>query len=78
MTAAAWQQVLERIETQARELTPRQVLLTLIAAPLFVAGWLLAKTAQVAFIALVWAWVAGLEGWREAGGLHGRKQVEPL
>lgn len=71
MTAQAWQQVLERIEAEARTLTPRQVLLTLISAPLFALGWLVCKTLRAGWLAFTWSWTAALVGWRIAGGMRG-------
>lgn len=73
MTAQAWQQTLERIQAEARQLTPGQVLLTLVSAPLFILGWLAAKIVQVLWLAIAWSWTAGLVGWLQAGGHDGRK-----
>jgi hypothetical protein len=75
VTAAAWQQVLERIETEARQLSPRQVLLTLVSLPFFVLGWVAAKAVTGAWLAVAWAWVALLDGWRVAGGVDGRAKA---
>ena len=75
MTAAAWQQVLERIETEARQLSPRQVALTLVSLPFFVLGWLAAKASAIVWLAVAWGWTALLVGWRQAGGLDGRAKV---
>lgn len=78
MTAQVWQQTLERIQTEARQLTPGQVLLTLVSAPLFLLGWLLARVVQVLWLAIAWSWTAGLVGWQQAGGHTGRKPEGPL
>lgn len=71
MTAAAWQETLAKIQAEARQLSPAQVLLTLVAAPLFLAGWLVCKSLRVAWVGFSWAWVAALVGWRYAGGMRG-------
>jgi hypothetical protein len=69
-----WRQVFERVETQARTLTPQRVLLTLIAAPLFVLGWIMARVCALVWLAFAWALTAVQLGWRDAGGLQMRKR----
>lgn len=71
----AWRQVFERVETQARELTPQRVLLTLIAAPLFLLGWLTARICALIWLVFAWALTAVQVGWRDAGGLRARKRA---
>lgn len=56
---------LERINAEARQLDPVRVLLTLLAAPLFALGWLVAKVALVAWIVVAWSWTAARVGWQE-------------
>lgn len=63
---AVLQQVpVERINAQARELDPARVLLTLLAAPLFVLGWATAKVVRAVWIAFAWTWTAARVGWQE-------------
>jgi hypothetical protein len=69
-----WRQVFERVETQARTLTPQRVLLTLIAAPLFLLGFVVAWICALVWLVFAWALTAVQLGWRDAGGLHMRKR----
>lgn len=59
-------QALEDIRAEARSLDPVRVLLTLVAVPFVVAGWLVGKSALVVWTALSWAWTAAVVGWRAA------------
>jgi hypothetical protein len=77
MTAQSWAQLVERIDTQARQLQPREVLLSLIFVVPFVVGWLAARALAGGWIVVAWVWSAGLAGWQQAGGLHGRKPPGP-
>ena len=69
-----WRQVFERVEQEARTLTPLRVLLTLIAAPLFVLGWIVAWICKLVWLVFAWALTAVQVGWREAGGISARKR----
>lgn len=60
--------VIERIDTEARDLRPGRVLLTLIAAPFFVIGWVAAHVAAGVWRVVTWCWVAILVGYRVANG----------
>jgi hypothetical protein len=55
----------EDITEQARQARPGRVVLTVIAAVLFGAGWVVAKTFTVLWLCLAWSVVAVREGWRE-------------
>lgn len=66
-------QVLEDIQAEARTLDPVRVLLTLIAVPFFLAGWIVSKVAVVVWVALTWIWTAVLVGWRTARGQDGQR-----
>jgi len=76
MTAQAWQQVLERVQAEARQLSPFKVALALVTAPFFALGFLAASLARVGWLLVAWALAASVEGWRHAGGFTGRK-AEP-
>jgi hypothetical protein len=69
-----WRQVFERVESQARTLTPQRVLLTLIAAPLFLLGFLAARICALVWLVFAWTLTAIQLGWRDAGGLQARKR----
>jgi hypothetical protein len=58
----------EEITRQAREVHPGRVLLTVIGGLLFAAGWLAAKLAGAAWLALAWSGTAVQVGWRDARG----------
>lgn len=60
--------VVERIDTEARELHPGRVLLTLLAAPFFVIGWVAAHIVSAVWRVITWCWVAILVGYRVANG----------
>lgn len=56
----------ERINTEARQLDPKKVALTLLAVLPFVLGWTLKKVVVVSWVALSWLWTAAVVGWRAA------------
>lgn len=60
--------VIERIDTEARDLRPGRVILTLFAAPFFVIGWVAAHVASAVWRVVTWCWVAILVGYRVANG----------
>lgn len=69
MTATLIERVpLGRITTRARAAHPGRVLLTVIAALLFGAGWVAFKVFAAAWFAFAWCAVAVHEGWHEARG----------
>jgi hypothetical protein len=74
MTATAWQQLVEQIDTRARQLQPREVALSLLFAIPFLLGFLAARVAGAGWMVVAWTWSAGLAGWEQAGGLDGRRK----
>jgi hypothetical protein len=54
--------VVERTETQTRQLEVRRILLTTLAAPLWLLGFLSGK----AWLAILWLCVAVRVGWMDA------------
>ena len=65
--------VLADIRTEARSLDPLKVLLTVLAAPFFVVGFVAAWVFRAAFFVGAWGWSAALVGWRRAN----RDEVSP-
>jgi len=82
VTAAQWRQVFERVESRAKTLTPRRVLLAIITAPFFVLGWLTAWIIGAVWLCLAWAISAVQLGWidaREVGARRrARKQLKDM
>lgn len=75
---AVMERVRERVDTdeitrQAKAVRPGKTALTLIGAPLWAIGWLVAKVAGGIWLVLAWCAVAVRTGWREARG----KQILP-
>jgi uncharacterized membrane protein YdjX (TVP38/TMEM64 family) len=66
MTAVLERVPVDRITAEARAAHPGRVLLTLIAGVLYGLGWLTAKTAAVAWLALAWSFAAVKVGWQDA------------
>lgn len=66
---------IEQARTNASALDPRQVLLTILAAPFFAIGWLAGAVARTfwAAVTLTWGfiWAAGQLGFQAA---HGRRE----
>lgn len=58
--------VLDQVRDEARTLRPGRAALTLVATPLFAAGWLAARAAGALWVVLAWSWAAVLVGWRTA------------
>jgi hypothetical protein len=52
----------DEISAEARQVDMARVVLTVLAVPLYVAGWLAGKV----FLALAWAGLAVKAGWRDA------------
>ena len=65
MTTLAERVPVDEITRQARDVHPGRALLTAIAAVLFAAGWVAAKTFAVLWLALVWSFTAVKVGWQE-------------
>lgn len=67
---SAFATFVERAQTNASTLDPKRVLLTVLAAPFFVAGWLAGWAARTVWtvLTLCWgfAWTAGEVGFKTA------------
>lgn len=57
-------QLVERVRAEAASLTPAKALLTVAAALPFVVGWVAGTVVRVSWAALVYAWSAGVVGFR--------------
>lgn len=55
-----------RISAEARQIDAKRVILTILAAVLYAAGWTTRKVFVVLWLALTWSWAAIRLGWREA------------
>jgi hypothetical protein len=60
---------LDAITEQARQVRFGRTVLTVVAAVLFGAGWLVAKCFGIVWLASAWCAVAVREGWREGRGV---------
>lgn len=56
------------VRAEASSLDPVKVLLTMLAFPFFVAGWLVGQTARLVVVVVAFCWSAGVVGWRQARG----------
>ncbi|MBM3659483.1 MAG: hypothetical protein FJW95_08245 [Actinobacteria bacterium] len=56
--------MIDRVHDQARELRPLRVLLTILAAPFFVLGFLVRAVFAIVWVALTWCWAATVVGWQ--------------
>lgn len=54
------------VRAEARSLDPLKIVLTLIAAPFFVVGWVIGQAARLVLALFVFAWSAGVVGYRAA------------
>lgn len=68
----AWSRASENIETRAKDLTFRQVALTLVAALPFLIFFVVYFAWRVLWTAITWLWSAGIEGWETAKKINGR------
>jgi hypothetical protein len=68
----------EEITARARAARPGHVLLTLIAAVLFAAGFVVAKVFAVVFLAGAWSLTAVQVGWESAHGPTRGQQIAAL
>lgn len=68
----AWSRASENIETRAKDLTFRQVALTLIAVIPFLLFFAAYYLWRVLWTAVTWLLAAGLEGWDAAKTKSGR------
>lgn len=63
-----FQQMLERVDADARELRPQIVFLTVIAAVLFAIGWLIGAMFRAVWTVVAWMIAAGKVGFKSATG----------
>ena len=54
------------VRAEARSLDPLKVVLTIVAAPFFVVGWLLGQAARLLLVLVAFAWSAAVVGYRTA------------
>lgn len=57
---------LDQVHAEARELRPARVALTLVTAPLWVAGWLAGRAVRASWAVLSWGCAALVVGFRVA------------
>lgn len=57
---------LTEVRAEASSLDPLKILLTLVAAPFFVIGWVVGQAARLVVAAVVFGWSAGVVGYRAA------------
>lgn len=60
--------LVERVDSDARELRARRVLLTIITAVLFAVGWLIGAVFRAVWLVVAWAWAAAVVGFKVASG----------
>lgn len=75
--------VLERINSEAKEVRIGRAVLTFIAALLFGLGWLTARLFAIIWLVCAWSFTAVKVGWREGrgtgtGGSSDGAQIERL
>ena len=58
----------DQVETEARELRPHLVVLTIITAVLFAVGWLVGVVFRGVWLVVAWAWTAARVGFRAGRG----------
>lgn len=56
----------DRIDSEAKQLDPRKVALTLLFALPFALGWLIGITVRALWAVGAWLWTAGVVGFRTA------------
>lgn len=61
-------QLLERVDSEARDLKPHLVVLTIITAVLFGLGWLVGIVFRGVWLVFAWAWTAAVVGFKAARG----------
>jgi hypothetical protein len=62
----AWPQFVERVESEARQVKPGRLVLTLIAAVLYVVGWLIGWVFRGVWLVVSWSIAACKVGFSEA------------
>lgn len=60
--------LVERVDSDARELRARRVLLTIVTAVLFAVGWLIGAVFRAVWLVVAWAWAAAVVGFKVASG----------
>ena len=60
--------VSEQVETEARELRPHLLALTIVTAVLFAVGWLVGFVFRGIWLVMAWAWTAAKVGFRAGRG----------
>lgn len=68
----AWSRASESIETRAKDLTFRQVALTIVAALPFLIFFAVYYVWRFLWTVFTWLWSAGIEGWETAKKINGR------
>lgn len=56
----------DEVAEEARNLSALKLVLTVLAVPFFVVGWLASKAVRALAFVAVWAWAAVKVGWRDA------------
>lgn len=65
-------QFLEQVDNDARELRPLMVVLTIVAAVLFVLGWFVGVVFRGVWLVIAWAIAAAKVGFKAGRGARGR------
>lgn len=60
--------VREQVETEARELRPHLLALTIVTAVLFAVGWLVGFVFRGIWLVVAWAWTAAKVGFKVGRG----------
>lgn len=66
-----FRQIREQVETEARELKPHLLALTIVTAVLFAIGWLVGLVFRYVWLVVAWAWTAAKVGFRAGRGRSG-------
>jgi hypothetical protein len=61
----------ERVELEARKITPGRTILTLIAAVLYAVGWIIGLAVRFVWSCISWGVAAAKVGFQEARGSKG-------
>jgi hypothetical protein len=70
---ADWNKHAEKIETRAKTITPKQVIMISIAALPFLLCFLIYFGWKIVWTALTWIWSACVEGWETARTFDDRR-----
>ena len=63
-----FKQTIERVDADARELRPHLLVLTVITAVLFAAGWIVGQVSRGIWLVVAWMWAAAVVGFKSANG----------